>query len=96
MHNHKNNKSEQCVPTGKYGQKKKDSQCGAQKGLGESQEKEALVVKMASLKAGIFNFPFQPTNQPTYLSATFLATILVKEVRNSCFMGGGVGRGALK
>lgn len=45
--------------------KKNDSQFGAQKGLGGSEEKEVLVVKMASLKAGIFYFLLKQTNQPT-------------------------------
>lgn len=36
------------------GYKRRHSQCEAQKGLGKSEEKEVLVVKMVLLKAEIF------------------------------------------
>lgn len=85
-HNHKSNKSKQCVPSGKYGQNRL-SQCGeVQEGLGESEEKEVLVVKMASLKAGIFNSLSKNQNKQTKLYVTFLATILVNKIRNLHFM----------
>lgn len=39
------------------GTKRRPSQCEAQKGLGESEEKEVLVEKMELLKAEIFKSP---------------------------------------
>lgn len=69
-HNHKNNTSKQCVPSGEYGQKKKKkrlSQCGgAQKGLGV-QRKGNSRGENGIIETGILilSSTNQPTNQPT-------------------------------
>lgn len=42
----------QCIANG---DKRSPSQCEAQKGLGKSEDREVLVVKMVPLKAEIFN-----------------------------------------